>query len=337
MQNLSKFTNIILLCIGVIFLTLFNLKMLEKVDLSLSGIYSKLKQPKPSVQAEPVRYDKECNCRKLKVSNATVESKCSDAATDRGPNQRVLSFCMYQSVHPVYIRYLNFTLHYLPEFYPDGYSVRVYHEFGPDHPDREKLCDMFCSYDKLDICDINQLKIENVDLPKAFGMIWRFIPMADDLVSEWHSRDLDSRISQRESDAVNDWLISKKTYHIMRDSPYHVTNILGGMFGMRLTDENKPKMKEVLVQMLEGSYNGRKGTDQSLLSRYLWKTAEPDSVIHDSYLCQRYPSQNSRPYPTQRGSGIGVKWNFVGSNGGWIDKPCPLECRPEDHKDWEFC
>ena len=36
-------------------------------------------------------------------------------------------------------------------------------------------------------------------------MIWRFAPMADPLVEEWHSRDLDSCISAREAAAVRDW------------------------------------------------------------------------------------------------------------------------------------
>ena len=66
--------------------------------------------------------------------------------------------------------------------------------------------------------------------------------MADPLVGEWHSRDLDSRPSQREVDAVNDWLPSGKTYHIMRDNPVHNTKILGGAFGMQFIKDNKGKM-----------------------------------------------------------------------------------------------
>ena len=56
------------------------------------------------------------------------------------------------------------------------------------------------------------------NLSSKFGMVWRFAPMADPLVSEWHCRDLDSRISERELAAVKNWQISNKTYHIMRDN-----------------------------------------------------------------------------------------------------------------------
>ena len=39
-----------------------------------------------------------------------------------------------------------------------------------------------------------------------------------------------------EVDAVIDWLPSGKTYHIMRDNPMHNTRIMGGAFGMQLTE-----------------------------------------------------------------------------------------------------
>lgn len=43
------------------------------------------------------------------------------------------------------------------------------------------------------------------DISDSPGTLWRFAPMADPLVEEWHSRDLDSRISRREVAAVEDW------------------------------------------------------------------------------------------------------------------------------------
>jgi len=47
-------------------------------------------------------------------------------------------------------------------------------------------------------------------------------------VSEFHSRDLDSIVSQREVAAVNDWLAAEnKTFHIMRDHKQHGSAIPG--------------------------------------------------------------------------------------------------------------
>ena len=82
-------------------------------------------------------------------------------------------------------------------------------------------------------------------------MVWRFAPMADPLVSEWHCRDLDSRISPRELSAVEDWQISGRTYHIMRDHPYHVATIVGCCFGMKITSDNYLTMTDNFDKMLD--------------------------------------------------------------------------------------
>ena len=75
--------------------------------------------------------------------------------------------------------------------------------------------------------------------------------MADPLVSEWHCRDLDSRISPRELSAVEDWQISGRTYHIMRDHPYHVATIVGCCFGMKITSDNYLTMTDNFDKMLD--------------------------------------------------------------------------------------
>ena len=68
-------------------------------------------------------------------------------------------------------------------------------------------------------------------LQYSVGQVWRFAPMVDPLVSEFHSRDLDSIISNREFAAVNDWLSNtNRTFHIMRDHKQHGSAIPGEMF-----------------------------------------------------------------------------------------------------------
>ena len=68
-------------------------------------------------------------------------------------------------------------------------------------------------------------------LQLSVGQVWRFAPMVDPLVSEFHSRDLDSIISHREFAAVNDWLSNtNRTFHIMRDHKQHASAIPGEMF-----------------------------------------------------------------------------------------------------------
>ncbi len=77
--------------------------------------------------------------------------------------------------------------------------------------------------------------------------------MSDEQVSEWHSRDLDSHISLREATAVAEWAASNRSYHIMRDHPFHSVEILGGMFGMRRTSANAATLRDALTAMLNAS------------------------------------------------------------------------------------
>ena len=65
-------------------------------------------------------------------------------------------------------------------------------------------------------------------------MNWRFLPTLDPQVDFFMSRDLDSLIFEREYSAVEEWLKSSKSLHIMRDHPLHKTAILGGMWGLKL-------------------------------------------------------------------------------------------------------
>ena len=104
------------------------------------------------------------------------------------------------------------------------------------------------------------------DISSHFGMIWRFATMADPLVVEWHSRDLDSLPNPREVAAVNDWLRdSNLTFQIMRDHPLHNSKILGGAFGMRISGSNH-------------SYNGQHVTEKlvfiSVHSNLTWIKTE---------------------------------------------------------------
>lgn len=45
-----------------------------------------------------------------------------------------------------------------------------------------------------------------------YPLIWRFLPSLDPQVDLFFVRDLDSQISQREVDAVNEFMISGRVY-----------------------------------------------------------------------------------------------------------------------------
>ncbi len=59
------------------------------------------------------------------------------------------------------------------------------------------------------------------------------------------SRDLDSRFSEREVSAVDEWLKSKEAFHVMRDHELHENEMLAGMWGVKLTQKDvRLKWKE---------------------------------------------------------------------------------------------
>jgi hypothetical protein len=113
---------------------------------------------------------------------------------------------------------------------------------------------------------INELKTQNVltiDMTNKniYGMFWRFF--AVDLPDSEYVifRDGDSRVSVREKMAVDEWLESGKTLHVMRDHPYHRIpcgndrlGILGGMWGIKskkisLTTQIKEKFFMVKTKL----------------------------------------------------------------------------------------
>lgn len=65
------------------------------------------------------------------------------------------------------------------------------------------------------------------------GMFWRLKALDISDASHVIFRDCDSRVSMRESLAVNAWLDSNTDFHFMYDHPYHTVPILGGMWGCR--------------------------------------------------------------------------------------------------------
>ena len=69
--------------------------------------------------------------------------------------------------------------------------------------------------------------------PGSDGMFQRFRPMTEPEVDVFISRDCDSRLSDREFQAVKEWLKSDKQFHAMRDHQAHAVPVMGGMWGAR--------------------------------------------------------------------------------------------------------
>lgn len=109
------------------------------------------------------------------------------------------------------------------------------------------------------------------------GMFWRFLVHDLPAVERYIVRDVDSRFSEREVKAVNEWIVAGTQLHVMRDHPYHNQSIMGCSFGW----QKRSGDFSMAVSMRDAAQNTAYGKDQEFLALTLWKLAK-SKTIHDS-------------------------------------------------------
>ena len=124
------------------------------------------------------------------------------------------------------------------------------------------------------------------------GMFWRFLPASESDIEVMLSRDCDSRLNLREKVAVDEWMKSYKSFHIMRDHPWHGTQILGGMWGVKYP--KLKRMKEMIEEYKKGNFWQ---VDQNFLKEKIYSLIVNDCMSHDEFF--NYNS-HSRQFPTKR-------------------------------------
>ena len=184
----------------------------------------------------------------------------------------------------------------VPEIY-SGWQMIVYHDNSVPKETLRVLEDL-------------NVKLVNVDC-HTHGMFWRFF--ASDLVDCEYAifRDGDSRLSVREKMAVDEWIESGKTIHVMRDHPAHQIpygnnglGILGGMWGIK---GNTIPMKESVENFSKNKTMGY-GIDQTFL-KTIYNVFENDRCTHDDFF-------EKKPFPIKRENG-----RFIGERMNVNDEP----------------
>jgi len=184
----------------------------------------------------------------------------------------------------------------VPEIYPDWQMIVYYDNSVPT--------------ETLNILENLNVKLVNVD-GHTHGMFWRFF--ASDLVDCEYAifRDGDSRLSTREKMAVDEWIESGKTIHVMRDHPAHQIpygnnglGILGGMWGIK---GNTIPMKDSIENFSKNKTMGY-GIDQTFL-KTIYNVFENDRCTHDDFF-------EKKPFPIKRENG-----RFVGERMNVNDEP----------------
>ena len=185
--------------------------------------------------------------------------------------KRVISYCLYGGNE----RYAGGAIRNLPlaaKYFP-GWEVRIYH----DESVPETVLGPLRSLGANLVLMSGSGKIE--------GMFWRFHVAADPDVDIYIVRDSDSRLSEREAAAVQEWLDSGEPFHVIRDHPAHgVHAVSGGLWGGR-------KIIDGIVAAMDNNHVAKDSylDDMVFLANFVWPIMVRDGVFqHDAFTCQRW-------------------------------------------------
>lgn len=139
------------------------------------------------------------------------------------------------------------------------------------------------------------------------GRIWRAlaieIPQADIVLS----RDVDSRISDREVRAVRQWMESDRLFHVMRDYSGHGDFIMAGMWGWK-KELGPLGMRDEVVEWYRGDPSRAKPIGvQRFLGERIWPKVKHSVMQHDTFFRDQHPG--AIPFPDGDKSESGL---FVG-------------------------
>jgi len=140
------------------------------------------------------------------------------------------------------------------------------------------------------------------------GMFWRFEDASDPDVDVMICRDVDSRPTTREVLAVQQWLESDKDFHIMRDHPYHATEILGGMWGVR-----NPFLKHMKNYIDEYSKGDFWQVDQNFLREKIYPLVRGNVFVHDEFFGNHY-GEPTFPYSHPRDANHFIGQAYAGND-----------------------
>lgn len=223
----------------------------------------------------------------------------------------VISFSLY-GTHPKYLHGMVKNIELARQFYP-GWNIRIYcdeHCFKMMTPASPTFDHGVFSYTSSGVF------LSCCGLDWCPPMLQRYLIADDPKVDRFIVRDADSRISQREVDAVNAWIESDKICHVMRDHPAHQL-MPGGMIGIQPRRPNwtMPSMKWLIEYYLKNTNPPDLKAyqlDQDFLGKVLWPMFKNSMIQHDACLGRRN-ELGALPWPTPRTDWprfVGEVWNI---------------------------
>lgn len=151
--------------------------------------------------------------------------------------------------------------------------------------------------------DLSKLTYFETARPKWSLKMIRFLGIEEPDADIVLVRDVDSRFSERETNAVKQWLKSDKLFHVMRDYSGHNTTIMAGMWGWK-KELGTLGMHDLVLNWYQ---DHRDVSDQHFLHAVIWPKIKHSVMQHDSFYRDKY--SGAIPFPDGDKS---VSGSFVG-------------------------
>ena len=108
----------------------------------------------------------------------------------------------------------------------------------------------------------------------------RFMAIDDSECDVMFSRDADSRVNERDAACIDEFLLSDKLLHIIRDHKNHNLPLMAGMWGIRKAALDTPM--RVLMDTWKSRHDySRYGGDQDFLRDVIYPKFCSNALIHD--------------------------------------------------------
>jgi hypothetical protein len=222
-------------------------------------------------------------CQSSRHLTLLGSSKLQDRQTAM---RKIVSFSLYNNI-PLYNEGAIENAELVKEIYP-GWTARFY-------------VDYTVSADVISRLEEKGSEIIYVgadNLGPMYGRYWRFWVAGDEDVERFIVRDADSRLNSREKAAVDDWILSGKKFHVMRDSVHHRTRVLGGMWGGQCS--SVPNMRYLTDSW--GRY-AKVGECDRFVSEVIYPLMLDSYICHDSRNYFKGTSNNCRSWDSRTSLG----------------------------------
>lgn len=145
-------------------------------------------------------------------------------------------------------------------------------------PDYQMVVHIDRNFNQFKLLEIKQMGIQTIEeenLGPFHGVYWRFFSCENRGITLF--RDLDSRISKRESELIREWELSNRMFHLIRDCDgWHVNPIMAGMWGI---NGSIPNIRSLISRY--GKFE-KYGDEEIFLKDYIFPLIGNDCLEHTS-------------------------------------------------------